>query len=866
LSAGAPPSIVLRVISIVVSAPAAGRFTRSGEPVRLGLPIAAGRAIATDRLALFDASGRAQLLQACVLDRWPGGSIRWLLLDFLADHDGSDDDAVYTLDLDAASVQRPADRTVAVHEERQVLSVVTGPLRIDVERSGAAWFRQVQAFGAPVIEPERTRLNIETAEGPVLVAIDRAQIEAPGPVRAILRLEGTGRVNQRRLNLTVRLHAFAGSPAVRVDVTLHNPDAAAHPGNFWELGEAKSVLIRDAALHLAWPADAGEPRFSCSLAPGESVVPCGSAFELWQASSGGDHWASRNHVDRDGNVPLAFKGYRLTGDGCAVAGNRATPLVAGQRGASILSMAVPQFWQNFPKAIAGSRDGLTLHLFPRQHAAGHELQPGEQKTHQAYVAFAATALDWARVPLFVRATPEHYATSGAFPYLLPIAEEPSAAYAALVQAGVEAPDGFEQKRELIDEYGWRHFGDLYADHEQVYYKGPPPVHSHYNNQYDALAGMARQFARSGEIRWWRQFCELAAHVIDIDVYRTEGDKSAYSHGLFWHTSHYIDAGRSTHRSYPRAESVSGGGPSSEHNYTTGLLLYHFLTGEPAGRDTALMLARWVVDMDDGTKTVFRWLSRAPTGLASATYEPGYHGPGRGAGHSIAALMDGYHLSGDAAFLHKAEVLIRRCVHPADDIGARQLLDIERRWSYTIFLHVLGRYLDEKLARGQVDGMYAYARQSLLVYAEWMRTHEQPYFERRDQLEYPTETWVAQELWKSEVFTYAAKYADDSGMRTRFAERADFFFDYAIETLRRSPTRTLTRPQVLLLSRGLMHGYVARRPDALAAPMPPPVTPGPLPPAFVPQKARAIRRGSMLAAALAAVLAAGAVAAGLLLLR
>jgi len=270
-----------------------------------------------------------------------------------------------------------------------------------------------------------------------------------------------------------------------------------------------------------------------------------------------------------------------------------------------------------------------------------------------------------------------------------------------------------------------------------------------------------------------------------------------------------------------------------------------------------MLARWVVDMDDGARSRFRWLSRQDTGVASATYEPTYQGPGRGAGHSIAALLDGYRLTGEPLYLNKAEALIRRCIHPADDIPARRLLDIERRWSYTIFLHVLGRYLDDKAARGQFDAMYAYARQSLLAYADWMRAHEQPYFERRDQLEYPTETWVAQELWKSETFTYAAKYTDDAAARAALLERADFFFRYAVTTLGGMPTRTLARPMVLLLSRGLMHGYVTRRPEALMAAPGPILDAGSPPPPFVPQKKRAMRNlvalaivtGGLLAAAL-----------------
>jgi len=501
-------------------------------------------------------------------------------------------------------------------------------------------------------------------------------------------------------------------------------------------------------------------------------------------------------------------------------------------------------------------------LFPRQHPTPHELQPGEQKTHVFYAAFGvefdrSPSLDWTRSPLFARTTPEQYTSSGVFPYLLPLDEEPHRDYADLVNGALDPQDGFEAKREFIDEYGWRHFGDMYADHERAYYKGPPPVHSHYNNQYDAIAGLARQFARSADYRWWRQCCELAAHVVDIDIYRTTEDKAAYNQGLFWHTGHYVDVGRSTHRSYPRAEGIGGGGPSAEHNYASGLVTHYFLTGEPMSRDAALGLARWVLAMDDGTKTMFRWLSRADTGLASATNSPTYQGPGRGAGHSLAALMDGYRLTDGPEFLEKAETIIRRCIHPNDDIEARQLLDVERRWSYTIFLHALGRYLDDKAVRGQYDDTYAYARQSLLAYARWMADHERPYLDRPEQLEFPTETWMAQELWKSEVFTYAAKYAGDAA-RARFLERSEYFFTYAIGSLKASSTRTMTRPMVLLLSRAQMHGYVSRRPAALTARPGPDAVFGRPPKPFVPQKVRAFRRAIVAAVTLAgAVLGAGA---------
>jgi hypothetical protein len=540
---------------------------------------------------------------------------------------------------------------------------------------------------------------------------------------------------------------------------------------------------------------------------------------------------------------------------------------------------MPWFWQNFPKAVEAGEDSLTLRLFPRQYADVHELQGGEQKTHTFSVLFggegsAEEALSWAREPARAFAAPEWYCSSGGVPYLTPRSADPHPEYLRLVDAAVEGPDTFDRKREVIDEYGWRHFGDIYGDHEAVFRKGPTPLVSHYNNQYDPLAGFAYQFLRGGDLRWLRHMDELAAHVVDIDIYHTDRDKAAYNHGLFWHTFHYVDADTGTHRSYPRslrgleampgldpqdararssrAVYALGGGPGNEQNYSTGLMLHYFLTGDPASREAALGLGRWVLDMDDGLRTVFRWLAGGDTGVASQSRGPEYHGPGRGSANSLSVLLNAHRLSGDPVFLAKADRLVRRCIHPADDVPARNLLDVENRWFYTMFLQALGRYLDYKAERDQRDSGYAYGRAALLRYARWMAEHERPYLDRPEILEYPNETWAAQDLRKSEVFDHAARHAAGAE-RDRFRERADFFFRKSVETLTGMPTHTLARPVVLLLSHGWMRGYFRGRPDDSAPPPAQEIRDFGKPEAFVPQKRRALKRFKLLAAGGAALL-------------
>ena len=130
----------------------------------------------------------------------------------------------------------------------------------------------------------------------------------------------------------------------------------------------------------------------------------------------------------------------------------------------------------------------------------------------------------------------------------------------------------------------------------------------------------------------------------------------------------------------------------------------------------------------------------------------------------------------------------------------------------------------------------------------MVVRERPYLDQPEKLEYPTETWAAQELWKSEVFDFAGRHAAPAD-RPRLRDRAEFFFRYATTTLDGMPTRTVTRAVVLLLSHGWMRAYCAREPapEPVAAP---PYDRQPAAP-FVPQKAVALGRVKLAAITVAA---------------
>lgn len=800
---------------------------RRGEPVTVGLPWPRGAVHDEALFQLLNADNVSQPLQTEVLDRWPDGSIRWCLFDFLASWNGNGKESGYTLEIPDTPAQRPA-----------LTPASPTPFAMQVAITDST--------GAEI----GMKLNCDINSTSQLIRIP-----------SIHQGELLG------LSLRVVIDYLFPAHAARVTMTLCNPQAADHPAGNWDLGNNGSVFLHGLEIRMDHNCQNGSHRISLERdAPFELV----NNILVQQHSSGGENWKSINHISKDRRVPWSRRGYSALMNHENKTGLRSTPIIiAGER-----SLTMPDFWENFPIGIKADDKTLAIRFL-----AGFddltELQGGEQKTFHFVVGLQHDSIThgtmiWARSPITVSAPPEWYARSGVLPYLTPSIDDPHSAYRALVNQAIDGPDTFNHKREILDEYGWRHFGDIWGDHEAVYHTGPEPMVSHYNNQYDCVLGFLTQYLRSSDIRWLKLGLECAYHTCDIDIYHTTQDKAAYNGGLFWHTYHYAPADTGTHRSYPRSlrnaqhfrtgqdltkmgetgarlkkNYAIGGGPSAAHNYNHGLMLAYFLTGQQIFRQNAIGLADFVLAMDDGSRTIFRWLSRRDTGLAIQSSE-GYLGPGRASGNSLKALLVGHHLTQEPKYLHKAEQIIRRVVHPQQNLESLDLLNVELRWFYTMFLQALGFYLDYKIDRNELDEHYIYARLSLLHYARYMARHERPSLSQPEKLQYPTETWAAQDLRKVEVFQYAAKHAS-AAERAMFLERAEWFFDYCVKTLDGFSTKSLCRPVVLCMNHGWSRAWWRHHPETTA----------PEPKVnvsadsfgawrmYVPQKTVAIRRAKMI---------------------
>jgi hypothetical protein len=801
---------------------------RIHEPVTIGFPLPQGMVSDSGCLTLWDASGCQLPLQAHPLANWFDGSVKWVLLDFQANIE-----AKTRLTYQIRCISDPfiwyQSPSLSVQESPEQIVVETGKVTFFVNRQLCKPFDRVVIKGAELIATQGSSFVLTDDRGQIyLPHINDAAVETKGPLRVTIRVRGEmqSAAHKSLARFVVRLSFHAGSGFVQMQMTLHNPKAAHHPGGLWDLGDAGSIYFKDLSLQVPlrttdvpqifWTAQPLQP-------PKEHVA---AGLVIYQDSSGGENWRSTNHVNRLGKVVQSFRGYRISSnDSLLEEGLRATPVLSLKGGNGGTAATIDKFWQNFPKAMEAHGNELNIRLFPRQYNDVFELQGGEQKTHTIYLQFAGPEekpadLGWIHDRLIPRATSEWYANSKACLYLSPLNQDTNVECRELIDGAISGSQSFFARREIIDEYGWRHFGDLYADHEAVGHTGETPLVAHYNNQYDVLFGAIVEYLRGCDSRWFELASDLARHVIDIDIYHTDKDRPAYNGGLFWHTDHYLDAGTATHRAYSKAAltnrdaSAYGGGPSNEHNYTSGLLHYYYLTGDETAREAVLSLAEWVIKMDDGSRRRLGFIDSRPMGLASSTASRDYHGPGRGAGNSINALLDAHLLSDDPRYLVKAEELIRRCIHPKDDIAHLDLVDPEHRWSYLIFLQVLGKYLDLKMDKGEIDFMYGYGQASLLYYADWMLKHEMPYATVLHKVELPTETWPAQDIRKSVVFHLAAKHAIGP-LREKYRGKASFFFETCIRDLLSFSTCTLTRPLVLLLTNAFVHPYFHQHPQETA---------------------------------------------------
>jgi hypothetical protein len=658
----------------------------------------------------------------------------------------------------------------------------------------------------------RLRLIDQSNEACCAIPDGAWQISSRGPVVTVLTTTGWWHDSrgEKLARFKCELNCYSNGLVI-VNATIHNPQRARHSGGLWDLGDPGSIYFGGMVLE----SDVANTQ-QCRLALSVDQLPRefvgNEPLFLHQESSGGENWNARNHVNAEGKVLPRYRGYRLQyGHHEPEKGLRAEPVIEVRTTDSIISMSLPHFWQNFPSALQADDNAIRAWPFPADKPEAYELQGGERKTQQVVLGYglALEQLKWSHWPLVPVLSPDQYKATDAFPWFNPDSTDDR--LKSLIQSGLDGPQNFFHKREVIDEYGWRNFGDLFADHETLYQAQSEDPHiSHYNNQYDPIYGFARQFALSGDPRWFELMDDLARHVTDIDIYHTDNDRSEYNNGLFWHTDHYLEAHTATHRTFSKHNTTSstpgqtGGGPGAEHCYTTGLLYHYWLTGNVNSRNAAINIAKWMVCVHEGNGGFLEQIlalkkQEIPKlkALIKREHVTKHRYPfTRGTGNYLNTLLDAHLLEPDHGWLERAEAVITSTFHPADDITKRNLLDVETGWHYLILLSSLTRYLLIKVTAEQFDTQYQYGLACFRHYVRWMCHNEIPFLTHPEQLEFANHTWAAQDVRKAMLMFQAASF--DPEHKEKYLSVANEWLDYVVITLSTSSERHFTRVQVILL--------------------------------------------------------------------
>lgn len=616
---------------------------------------------------------------------------------------------------------------------------------------------------------------------------------------------------------------------IKCHLQLHNTDRAMHHGGKWDLGDTGSFNFTALNIDLNTSQKSLKEYNTLSDVHNNTSYN-GDNIICEQFSSGGVNWQSPVHVSQNNTLDINKNGYvinigmkdMLENDRTEMTGLRCQPVISLK---SNLAITLNKFWQNFPKSLTVKDNVVSLGLFPASHYL-HELQGGEKKTHSFWISLNGSnndltasqninrgtiAWDWIRQCDLYPFIEKEKATSGSLQ--------------AITDLGIENTSGFITKRENLDEYGWRHFGELYADHETAGYDGEDIFVSHYNNQYDPIYGFLRQYLTTGDIKWFELADDLAAHVTDIDIYHTKLDKNEYNGGLFWHTDHYLQAFTSSHRSYSKHQAsnayqdhAGGGGPGGQHCYTTGLYLHYCLTGNQSSKDAVLTLSNWITHLYEGSGTCIELLlafkNRHVAGYKN--HFTGQYPLDRGIANYVNALLDSFELTQQKNHLTQVQNILTNTIHPNEDLSQRGLQNVEGTWFYTVLLQALCRYLQVKENRQEFDQHFYYCRDCLLNFADWMLVNEYPYLDKPDILEYPNDTWTAQDLRKAHVLAAANYYSPDK--KNQYMTKAQFFQQYVADKLNNAGTKTYTRILVLVMqNQGAVEVYQTKQPCITFAP-------------------------------------------------
>ena len=440
---------------------------------------------------------------------------------------------------------------------------------------------QLVQFSAPLGQTHSVNDRVYAGRGTVSASaiITKTSIEEANSLRAVVRQDGYFSASATRvaptINFTLRYYVYADQPFVRLRLRLTNEGPYGFGADrLQQPPYAQHALVR--SLSVSVP----------TVAAGAGAV----------------------------SVMKAAEAYARVG-----AKQGAASLAAGS-----FELAVPEFAENFPKAMSGGAGGLRFDLLPDV-GVDYVFDGARAKTTDVYLGRATAkalalsnsttaVLDAAYVATTgaVRPAMVEKRNWGTYFFSDPEMKEATAraerwfacAYAVEASEGIntvpaESVFEYRLRGENGEHFGWRNFGDLaWGD-------------GYSNLHYDQPFIVLREYLRTGDARAFRLGSEMTRYRADWGQY---------------HADDYWDSSRTWNLRglafYEKGDHGSYREPVPSHHWVEGLWLYWALTGDEAVHESAVegsdALARFQFTYDNALSwNEPRWVGWPVLGLMAA---------------------------------------------------------------------------------------------------------------------------------------------------------------------------------------------------------------------------------------------------------
>lgn len=588
------------------------RYEKKQEPATTAMPFAKGEVSKADveKIVIADENGScpAQLRPTAF---WDDGSVKWLLIHFLADLPANKEKN-YVLKMADGTEQYPEVLSAAIKEREGNVVLDNGAIRVALAAPGSDYlFEKIETADHIYEKSEITGPIISDKDGQTYkTVIDSSgwEILESGPIRTLVRAKGKhwrtdaagrpecigiqnsngigaeetdGAKKGSWLDFTVMITLWAGKPWLNLDyqfinrekdqnlssrtqMVLNNEQAGLKYDKNYPYEEIRSIEMK------VCPADGGD-----------------------QVEHGLFNSSFNFHAKKaEGKDTLSEL---ITAESIVNTGNEMFPEVLfsiftadWNNGNHGLAAGIYQAYQNFPKALDSSGEGITLHFLPD---TGNLLKvpQGVARTTRCYLYFHDVSLN------------ERMLVDRAHQFEMPPIPVPDVS--CYMDAGVfehYVSDRYYPPTErflyrYVDSrakgLGMLHFGDG-PEWEYIKQGRSAGELIWINNEYDMPHNFMIMLARTGDRRYFDYMKASTEHWYDVDL------------------CHYSDQPNKQGLLYTHSVDHISGQPVPSHQWVEGFLDYYHMTGNPNGLEAAMSIGESLLE-----------LMKLPIYHATATVEP-----------------------------------------------------------------------------------------------------------------------------------------------------------------------------------------------------------------------------------------------------